>query len=235
MQLNINISTNSSCHIVLEDITNYQSEDSWDIIGSSTFKKSDTAAFCIVEHKGSYGKILSHNRQENLTVPITFDGKFIVHYIVLPTKEWVENKYLPTVGTGSISSLKVYYTDGESFYKKGSTDEKVTIEEILNIDTSGTTISKINKEYVSICFLYKCYLNLCKQILSSQINTTCKKQLNISDLIYKRDLAWSAINVVKYLVEFRQLDEATRIIDQITQCNGICQNTTRSNYGCGCN
>lgn len=226
MDLKINISTNSSCNIVVEDQTQYLPEDSTAIIRNQ-FKKSDTFSFAVLEHKDKYGKAVFMNGPQEF--PITFDGKFIVHFIVLPSKEWVEK-------AGSQLDLysKVYYTDGTNFYILDSIEKPVKIEEILEINSVGTSISKISKEYVSICFLYKCYLNLCKQILNSRILNSCQKRQNLSELTYKRDLAWSAINVVRYLVEFRQLDEATRIIDQITQCNGVCSDLKQRDYGCGC-
>jgi len=47
------------------------------------------------------------------------------------------------------------------------------------------------------------------------------------------------MNIVKYMTDLNQLDEAERIIEQVTSCNGICNNeqnqTNRINSsGCGC-
>ena len=57
-----------------------------------------------------------------------------------------------------------------------------------------------------------------------------------SELIYKRDLVWMAINVVKYLTQCEQLAEADRVIKTIQGCNGLCVSTnlTNSTNGCGC-
>jgi hypothetical protein len=47
---------------------------------------------------------------------------------------------------------------------------------------------------------------------------------------------WMAINVISYLVEFKQLAEAQRVLERISSCNGVCNNNsykTKTN-GCGC-
>ena len=43
-----------------------------------------------------------------------------------------------------------------------------------------------------------------------------------SELIYKRDLVWMSINVIKYLTECEQLAEVERILETINGCNGLC-------------
>jgi len=65
----------------------------------------------------------------------------------------------------------------------------------------------------------------------------CNKPNSDSSLIYKRDLLWSAMNVIKYLVEMDQLEEAQRLLEEITACNGLCSSSQpefTSNCGCGC-
>lgn len=59
-------------------------------------------------------------------------------------------------------------------------------------------------------------------------------------LIYNRDIIWMAINVIKYLIELGQYYEAQRVLEDITQCGGICKDVmvdknTIGGGGCGCN
>ena len=47
-----------------------------------------------------------------------------------------------------------------------------------------------------------------------------------------------AINVIKYLIDLTQYYEAQKILENVTQCNGICNTNTMnvsSGGGCGCN
>jgi hypothetical protein len=44
------------------------------------------------------------------------------------------------------------------------------------------------------------------------------------ELIYKRDLLWSALNVIKYMIEIDQYEEAERLLERIMGCNGLCNN-----------
>ena len=58
-----------------------------------------------------------------------------------------------------------------------------------------------------------------------------------SDLIFRRDLVWMAINVIKYLTECSQLAEVERIIEIIKGCNSLCSNdkySMKSYAGCNC-
>ena len=78
----------------------------------------------------------------------------------------------------------------------------VELQEVIERNSEGTTISKIDKSYVSICFLKKCYISLCQQLFNSRGFSECWNKNTVdSDLIYRRDLVWQAINVIKYLTE----------------------------------
>lgn len=59
----------------------------------------------------------------------------------------------------------VYYTDGTNVYKYNpktrDTTQVTDLSEIIEINPVNTTISVTSKDYVSICFLTKCYINLC--------------------------------------------------------------------------
>ena len=82
---------------------------------------------------------------------------------------------------------------------------------------------------------------LCQKILndrSIKYCSECTDKNNIdSDLIFKRDYVWMAINIVRYLVQFEQLAEAERVIERISGCNGLCKSewsSISSSSNCGC-
>lgn len=243
MELSIEVITSDSCKVIVKDLSQYLPEDSSGIV-KGKFKFSDTVSIDILQHNKSQESVYRnpvyslHTSNDPIQIPVTFDGWFTVVHVVLPSKEWVNNELSKEEGSAIGLYDIVYYSDGNSVYKyiDGSTQE-TTIEEILEINPVNTTISKTQKDYVSICFLRKCYINLCQQIFNSRGFSRCWDRNKIdSDLIYKRDLVWMAINVIKYLTECEQLAEVERIIETINGCNGLCvsSDVTSKTSGCGC-
>lgn len=242
MELNINIKTSSDCkcEIIVEDLSAYLPEDSTSF-QKGQFKESDTAPMVLL-----YLNTMNDPSIKSITfskdVPVKFDGWFTVYYVVLPTKEWFRNALKAQSQVDVLGVYNsVYYADGNKVYKYNPTTQEtvrvVDIQEIIEINPINTTISTISKDYVSICFLSKCYINLCQQIFESRGLTQCWNKNNIdSELVYKRDLVWMAINVIKYMVECGQLYEAERIIELLHSCNGVCSDkkVISNDRGCGC-
>lgn len=243
MELDIEISTNNNCSIVIKDTTKYW--DKKDKVSTGEFTYLDSCSIDVITLKKVSDnvvkdyKITTHkSEKEDILIPIKFDGWFSVQHIVIPSKEWFDKE----LAKGSESSLGlysiVYYTDGENIYKYVNRQSYVVpLEEMLEINPLNTTISIINKDYVSICFLTKCYINLCQQIFQSRAFTQCWNKNTVdSELVYKRDLVHMAINVIKYIVECNQLYEAERIIELLYSCNGVCGGikTSINSDGCGC-
>ena len=57
----------------------------------------------------------------------------------------------------------VYYSDGLKVYKYIDNESvEVSIDEVINRNPERTTISIVTKNYVSVCYLKKCYINLCQ-------------------------------------------------------------------------
>lgn len=238
MNLNINISTNNNCSIVILDNTQYWENDT---IAKGEFKYSDSISIDVIhlnkinENIIKDYKITTHSSlNKNISIPIKFDGWFTVKHIILPNKEWFDKASESELGLYSI----VYYADDMTIYKYiNNQSYAISLDEILEVNPKNTTISIISKDYISICFLIKCYINLCKQIFESRGFSQCSNKNNIdSELIYKRDLIWMAINIIKYMTECNQLYESERIIELLNSCNGICNNKENNynNHGCGC-
>jgi len=47
-------------------------------------------------------------------------------------------------------------------------------------------------------------------------------------------LVWSALKVIKLLVEKDNFEEAQRLLERITGCNGLCTDPCYTNKPCGC-
>ena len=238
MELNINITTSNKCKIVVQDVSTYLAEDFSGIV-KGKFKYSDTISIDVLQHNQTLKTIYTkHDTLKSIDIPIGFDGQFSLVHLVIPNIEWFNRELEKTEESALGLYDIVYFSDGIDIYKyiNGETSQ-VTIDDILEINTVNTTISRISRDFVSICFLRKCYINLCQQIFNDRGISKCWNKNKVdSELIYKRDLVWMAINVVKYLTQCEQLAEAERVIETIQGCNGLCVSTnlTNSTNGCGC-
>ena len=238
MELNINITTSDKCKIVVQDVSTYLAEDFSGIV-KGKFKYSDTISIDVLQHNQTSKTIYTkHGTLKSIDIPIGFDGQFSLVHLVIPNIEWFNKELEKTEGSALGLYDIVYFSDGIDIYKyiNGETSQ-VTIDDILEINTVNTTISRISRDFVSICFLRKCYINLCQQIFEDRGFSRCWNKNKVdSELIYKRDLVWMAINVIKYLTECEQLAEVERIIETIQGCNGLCvsSNLTSKTNGCGC-
>lgn len=194
--------------------------------------------------------IVEHNidciDESEMEMPI--DGLYEVTHIILPTDTWL--KYvLERNPAALIAYNSIYYYDTltESFMKYVDKESiSVEIEEILEInaippssvDEKTTTIIRGDKNTFCICHINECFYKLCKNLLVD-LPTRCKNRVDdIKSLIYNRDIIWMAINVIKYLIELSQYYEAQRVLEDITQCGGICDSieiSKNGGTGCGCN
>lgn len=251
MDLKIKIITCNACDnckVTVQDNSTYLPEDSTGVV-KGKFKFSDTVSLDILQLNklSKDNKIESiymnpvytnHSKISSSTLPVSSDGWFSLIHVVLPSKEWfykeLEKKDGSALGLYNI----VYFIDSNTLYKYVNEKiEEVTITEVLEINTINTTISKTSEDFISICFLKKCYINLCSQILNNRGFSSCWSKNKIdNELIFKRDLVWMAINIIKYLTECEQLIEVERLIQVINGCNGLCSSSSSSqtDNGCGC-
>lgn len=243
MDLNINIITDLHCKVLIEDNTDYLKESSTNV-SKGQFKYSETSSIIVLQHNKTSETVVkaprfNHHSTNKIEVPIEFDGWFTINYIVLPNKSWFDQEKAKQSGSALGLYDYVYFADGDYIYKYISGEiYSASVEEVLEINPLNTTISKVSQDYISICFLQKCYINLCQQIFNDRGLTSCWNKNSVdSELVFKRDMVWMAINVIKYLTEFNQLAEVERIIEQITSCNGLCKSNSTNqskSSGCGC-
>lgn len=243
MELNINVTTSDNCKIMVSDISTYLAEDFSGTV-KGKFKYSDTVSIDVLQHNKTTETVYrdpiytKHDTLQPINIPVEFDGWFDVIHLVLPSIEWFNREIDKSEGSALGLYDLVYFSDGIDIYKylDGNVSQ-VTIIEVLEVNPINTTVSKTNRDYVSICFLRKCYINLCQQIFEDRGFSRCWNKNKVdSELIYKRDLVWMAINVIKYLTECEQLAEVERIIETIQGCNELCvsSNLTSKTNGCGC-
>ena len=250
MKLNINISTDKYCHVLIEDLSTYQDETNIKSINPSKLKFSDTVSIISIIHsdtredKLKYQYINQHTKK-TFKLPINFDGVFTVKYIVLPTKAWYD-RVLKSVSKQDLLEAfkgKIYVCDNESIIEIiADSEEYISISEFIESEyQDNLSVSVKEQQLLSICKLHKCYVNLCQQIFENRNFAPCWSKNKIdSNLIYKRDLVWMTINVITYLwKKGDNLQEIQRILSQINTCNGLCDpypntNSIGKTNGCGC-
>lgn len=158
------------------------------------------------------------------------------------TKENVADDIKFTIGSDgyyTLCKLKIpldtskpyYYKDGKFLYKG---IKEVSLYELLNINPEVSELSITYYYYFQLCKLRKCYVNIVNKILNSRVSIQCNNSGVDKEDIYKRDLLLSAINVISYLAEMEQFEEAERLLERISGCNGLCDTTSSNGCGCGC-
>lgn len=243
MEAIIKIIPTDTCKIIIKDLSTYLSED---FTGETQnkFKYSETMSVDIIQHNKINDKVIKnilyniHTDQIDTSLSINFDGWFTITHLILPSKEWFNKELNKPEGSSLNLYKEVYYTDGKSVYQYINQESKeVPIESLLAIDHTGTTIFKTTQDYISICFLRKCYINLCQEIFNNRGFSQCRDRNYVDpDLIYRRDLLLMSLNVIGYLTEKEQLNEVERLIELLRGCNGLCTESVimlRDN-DCGC-
>lgn len=247
MKVGLEIKADDLNNIIIEDTTIYDSESN---TGKSfhSFKASETGSVFVLEyHKNNIeSEYLSpiivdhHSLSRKYQVTIPKDGWFTIHHIVLPTKDCIYS-FVEAEMQGITFG---YYLDFDNIYDRNRLDQngnpiKVSIKEVLEGNTNIATTQISSKDYISILNLQKCLVNLCQELFDNLVTSgkcfTTKD--NKSELSFKRDLVWMAINVIKYMSKYNMRAEAARIINQLEGCNGICTGNTNAKkvQGCGCN
>ena len=255
MILTFKICTSPNCGITITDFTQDQSEYTPDEVTKATvylqnnrWKYRDTATLNILEyHPTDTPEIpeITHSianlhviddeliELDECHLDLTKDGYYTVHHIVLPTKEGIDRmiEYGEIKDIDTIKSIigTLYYLDGDTVMKNG---EAVEDAELILVNTENTSLSRETQNFFSICQLWTCYINYCKQIFNST-NFKCKIEKQDT---FNRDFVWMTINILTYHMQFHEYSEAQRVLESIHGCGGFCNEVTldKKPTGCGC-
>lgn len=238
MEFSIDIHTQPNGEIIIEDyskeygqyigedieiITSYDSYKYSECVTLNTITKIETCNITLID-------VLLNEHTEELdscTFKVKKDGYYVIDHFILPNMTWLEN---------SSDEYKQYYetiyvTDGKKLYKviEGELEE-CTIKEIMERNIEGTTIKKCKIEVFFTGNLQQCYINYCKQIFQQGL-TYCSTNIDT----YPRDFIWMTLNVIDYLIGFKQFMEAQRILETFDKCGGFCNTPKPKNtLSCGC-
>ena len=187
--------------------------------------------------------------KEQVVFDVDRDGYFTVTHFVLPNMEWIN--YLQTTVNNLIENYSViYYVNNSKIYKRPvlvedlgnrqfsyslGEEKEATIKELLERNTEGTTIQKCQIDLFYTGYLQECYINHCKELFNS-LMAHCRPNCKPKDVDYfPRDFLWMTLNVMDYLIERGQFNEAQRILEEINYCGGFCNNIKSNDKSmCGC-
>lgn len=123
-----------------------------------------------------------------------------------------------------------YYYKGGRFYHNV---QEVYLNELLAMNPKETGLQIEYTYYFCTCNLRKCFIQTCQSIFDSQ-TSICDNSNVDKALTYKRDLIWSTLNVIDYMVEMDQMEEAQRLLEKLSGCNGVCTSQQTNTSNCGC-
>lgn len=242
----IKVCTGTKCAVNITEIVGDYLPESSTSTAKNKFRYSDTVSIDVLQlNKSTDYQIqtpvftIRDSEIKPVQLSVSFDGWFTICHIVLPSAKWFDSELKKITGSAIELYGTVYYSDGHKVFKYlNNNSVEVTLDEVINRNPENTTIAIVKKDYVSVCFLRDCYINLCRQLFNSNILTECgNTNKDNCELVFQRDLIWMALNVIQYLTELQQLAEAERIIEQLGRgCNGLCkQNSQQSSKSrCGC-
>lgn len=241
MEFSIDIHTSLTGEVIIEDFSreyNQYIDENLEVVTSyDSYKYSECVTLnCITKvsmNNITLMDVLLNEHTEELdscSFHAMHDGYYVVDHMIIPNLKWLEN---------SSDEYKEYYetiyvTDNEKIYKVVNGElEECTIKELMERNIEGTTIKKCKVEVFFTGHLQECYINQCKKLYELLLNKCYSN--NIQDLVYARDFIWMTINIIDYLVGFKQFMEAERLLSMFEQCGGFCNDQKLHGRKPGCN
>ena len=181
-------------------------------------------------------------------INIDSDGLYKYYKISVPTLDFYkvgDSSY--TVVTNGISR---YFYYNKKIYKPKSGVATITLD---TLKTSCVEINSVKdlwesrlvdnnilyygENYYTIYQLKNCYLNYFNKSLADYINKNCNMHCNIdSEIMNKRDFIFITMYVLDWLINNKEFDEVTRILNVINSCgDSFCGDTNILNKSGGCN
>ena len=237
------IKQSCNCNLVITDTSNCYYDNSSEEFMKFTYE--DTITLDIVTLEKTDGPRLlavvytTHEKGKNLNevnLPLGNDGLININHIIIPTVSWYNKQKNKEHNT--LNKYKnIYVSDGKRLYKLENKhlNEIDPINLIINDWFDETTIFKSQQFLFLTCYLTKCYVNLCNQVIkelakhknakNGHYSGECSNVNNeAKDLIYNKDLVYITLNVINYLTQDCLFEEAEQILENIQSCKGICYN-----------
>lgn len=161
------------------------------------------------------------------------DGYYVVDHIIIPTVQWYNEVSAEQLALYDV----VYLTDGDKLFKVvDGAFEECTIKELMERNIYATTIMRTKIDVFFTGHLQECYINYCKRIFDSYSSSRCLPSTKNMDT-FSRDFVWMTLNIIDYLISFKQYLEAQTLLEMFVSCNGLCNDRKLEGFKhkpCGC-
>lgn len=164
-------------------------------------------------------------------IALTSDGWFTVRVFDIPNTSAEIDPTNPPIF--KIDGLLIFRLDKDDYVNSN-------VEELFTYGMADTEhIISEQLEFVSTCYLKKCFLNYYDNL----VKDLCKDPCNLTDKaskleFQKRDILFMALNAVQYATDRGDYAQASQIINKLACCySGLCGlSTTQAVHtgGCGC-
>ena len=263
MEFDLEVQHGQQGHIDITDYSKeynqYYEEDTQGIVSTEMYKYSESVSInAILKIKTNKVElmdvIIDNHKQDKETISfdVRKDGYYTVTHFVIPTDTWFQNQ-LTSPNNLLFNYSQIYYLKNGEIVKRSiqseskpnsmyeltiGDEEPASIRELLERNIEGTTIKKCKVDIFYTGFLQECYINYCRELFGKlmahcQPNCIPKNSKNDS---FARDFLWMTLNVIDYLIQYKQFSEAQRILEEINYCGGFCNNMpNEQTTGCGCN
>ena len=224
-----------------------------DFLSYTRFKYSDTITMTVLTYQPSTGEEVvktiftqhtelpsEYESTDSIRIKIEKDGYYIIHHIVLPTLQWLENH----VDNEELANYShIYVCDGCDILKYNVEEntayhvdykEVIEINNCYNNDYRGT-VSRKSFDLFNTANLKQCYINISKELFKYCPGGTCDK---MDELIrFKRDFVWMTLIIINFYLDDNMFIDAQNILEETMACNQFCYQSDPNNIkksSCGC-
>ena len=195
-----------------------------------SFSYKDTMTLnVVIYHKSTSDQLYAivftdHNGYlTEVNLPLSNDGWYTIYHIILPTDTWYyresRNRF------NKLSKYRdVYVTNGKNVYRLENGElVKLDILNFITEDLSKTTAHIYLKDIFTTCYLEECYISICEEYIKS-------KEVDLSQIQYKRDFIWCSLEILRLLKDNSNLNLAQSLIEEIMSCKGFCFNNVENQF-----
>ncbi len=249
MRLDINLKMNNDCNFQAYDTSEYTEANSADLLQHVFLEFMVLLPYSPTIQLLPIKASKKITRFTNTSNNITLDRRYL--YSLQNDGRYLYSKYgLMTINHSGIYDgqtynikNKVFYDNDKIYFGIENTTtpifDNTNSKEIVNwYDLRQYVAYGINfffdKEIISICKLEKCLINLQKQAIFDGLKNcdynSCKKNDSIK---LQRDFLFTSVYVLQYIISSGNFLEAQRIIESLSSCGSLCDDSNSGGCNCG--
>lgn len=161
------------------------------------------------------------NTRDYYTCPIPKDGLYVYYIIEVLTEADVPEDY-----------KDLYYDSDKCELMFNNKPLKNIIDIVPYLQVGSGAVAYKEIPIFSLCKLRKCIIRLQQESLNDCHSKKCNKD---NDTRRTKDFLFISLYVLENLVCQERYLEASNILESLTSCNSICEDSTYKTRNCGCN